>query len=72
MLERLQALPAGLNQTEHVVADTGYFSADNVVACAQAGIEPLIAVKRDHHPPMGPSASANRQHCRPTRPRSSA
>ena len=51
MLERLQALPAGLNQTEQVVADTGYFSADNVVACEQAGIEPLIAVKRDHHHP---------------------
>jgi hypothetical protein len=51
MLERLQALPTGLNQPEQVVADTGYFSADNVAACEQAGIEPLIAVKRDHHHP---------------------
>lgn len=51
MLERLQALPAGLNQPEQCLADTGYFSADNVAACEQAGIEPLIAVKRDHHHP---------------------
>ena len=51
MLERVQALPAGLNQPEQVLADTGDFSADNVAACEQAGIDPLIAVKRDpHHP----------------------
>jgi transposase len=51
MLERLQALPAGLSQPEQFLADTGYCSADNVAACEQAGIEPLIAVKRDHHHP---------------------
>jgi transposase/IS5 family transposase len=51
MLTRLQALPAGLNQPEQLLADTGYCSADNVAACEQAGIEPLIAVKRDHHRP---------------------
>ena len=51
MLERVQALPAGLNQPEQLLADTGYCSADNVAACEQAGIEPLIAVKRDHHHP---------------------
>jgi len=51
MLERLQALPAGLNQPAQLLADTGYCSADNVAACEQAGIEPLIAVKRDHHHP---------------------
>ena len=51
MLERLQALPAGLNQPEQLLADTGYCSADNVAACEQAGIEPLIALKRDHHHP---------------------
>jgi hypothetical protein len=51
MLERLQALPADLNQVEQAVADTGYFSANNVAACAQVGIEPLIAMGRDaHHP----------------------
>jgi hypothetical protein len=52
MLERVQALPTGLNQPEQFLADTGYFSADNVAACEQAGIEPLIAVKRDHHHPQ--------------------
>jgi transposase len=51
MLERVQALPAGLNQPEQLLADTGYFSADNVAACEQAGIEPLIAITRDHHHP---------------------
>ena len=51
MLERVQALPTGLNQPEQFLADTGYCSADNVAACEQAGIEPLIAVKRDHHHP---------------------
>ena len=73
MLERLQALPAGLNQPEQFLADAGYCSADNVAACEPAGIEPLIAVKRDHHPPpIGPSASRNPTHCRRTRLRSSA
>ena len=52
MLEQVQALPTGLNQPEQFLADTGYFSADNVAACEQAGIEPLIAVKRDHHHPQ--------------------
>lgn len=52
MLERVQALPADLNQPEQVLADAGYFSADNVAACEKAGIEPLIAVKRDHHHPQ--------------------
>lgn len=51
MLEQVQALPTGLNQPEQFLADTGYFSADNVAACEQAGIEPLIAVTRDHHHP---------------------
>lgn len=32
-----------------LLADTGYFSAANVNACLDAGIEPLIAVKRDEH-----------------------
>ena len=51
MLERVQALPAGLNQPEQLLADTGYFSADNVAACEQAGVDPLIAVKRERHHP---------------------
>lgn len=51
MLQRLQALPQGLNQPEQLSADAGYCSTDNVVACEQAGIEPLIAVGRDQHHP---------------------
>jgi transposase len=51
MLERLQALPTDLIEVEQAVADTGYFSANNVAACEQVGIEPLIAMGRDaHHP----------------------
>jgi transposase len=53
MVEKLQALPAGLNQPEPLLADAGYFSAANVDACEVAGIAPLMAVKRDeHHPPV--------------------
>lgn len=32
-----------------LIADTGYFSATNVDACLQAGIEPLIASGREAH-----------------------
>lgn len=36
-----------------MLADTGYFSAANVVACGAAGIEPMIAMGRQgHHPPV--------------------
>jgi transposase len=51
MVEKLQALPEGLNQPEELLADAGYFSEANVDACEAAGIEPLIAVKRDEHHP---------------------
>ena len=51
MVEKLQALPEGLNQPAQLLADAGYFSETNVDACAAAGIEPLIAVKRDEHHP---------------------
>ncbi len=51
MIDKLRALPAGLNAPATLLADTGYFSADNVDTCHQAGIEPLIAVGRAcHHP----------------------
>jgi transposase len=50
MIEKLQALPEGLNQPEQLLADA-YFSEANVHACEAAGIEPLIAVKRDEHHP---------------------
>ena len=51
MLERIAALPARLGRVEHLLADTGYCSANNIAACEQAGIDPYIAVAReDHHP----------------------
>lgn len=51
MLKKLRALPAGLNAPATLLADTGYFSADNVDTCRQAGVEPLIATGREgHHP----------------------
>lgn len=49
-LAALQALPDGLNP-RRLLADTGYFSENNVEACHGADIEPLIAVKRDEHHP---------------------
>jgi len=51
MIEKLRALPAGLDAPTTLLADTGYYSEANVAACHRAGVEPLIAVKReDHHP----------------------
>lgn len=57
MLAALAKLTVALgNKTEPVtalLADTGYFSAANVIACEQAHIEPLIALQRDrHHAPL--------------------
>jgi len=53
MLKRIEALPAALGKPDTLLADTGYFSAANVVACDKAGIEPLIAMGRQpHHPPL--------------------
>jgi transposase len=53
MLDKIGALPEELGKPENLLADTGYFSATNVAACAKAGIEPLIAKGRQpHHPPL--------------------
>ena len=51
MLDRIAALPEGLNQPDQLLADTGFFSERNVERCRKAGIEPLIAVGRDEHHP---------------------
>jgi len=51
MLEKLQALPEGLNQPKQCLADAGYFSEANIDTCEAAGIEPLIPAKRDEHHP---------------------
>ena len=53
MLDKIGALSDGLGKPECLLADTGYFSAANVAACAKAKIEPLIAMGRQpHHPPL--------------------
>lgn len=48
-LEQLGQLPEALGTPETLLADSGYFSAANVAACAKAGIEPLIAMGRERH-----------------------
>jgi transposase len=60
MLAALAGLPEALGQADSLLADTGYFSAGNVNACAAAGIEPLIAQGRqDHYPPLGERTEAD-------------
>jgi transposase len=49
MLAELEELPEVLGQPEALLADTGYFSGDNVKACCGQKIEPLIAMGRDSH-----------------------
>src|SRR5271156_1593648 len=44
MLEKIEALPEELGKVENLLADTGYFSADNVEACEKAGVVPVIAM----------------------------
>jgi hypothetical protein len=51
LLTALAALPETLGAAETLLADTGYFSGGNVNACAQAGIEPLIAQAWQNHNP---------------------
>jgi transposase len=53
MLERLAHLPAALGTVQTFLADTGYFSEDNVAACLSQRIDPLIALGRQpHYPPL--------------------
>jgi hypothetical protein len=50
-LTNLDALPEELGHVQHMVADTGYFSAANTENCELAGIIPLLASGREaHHP----------------------
>ena len=52
-MEKIAALPEELGEVENLLADTGYFSADNVAACDKAGVTPVIAMGRQpHHPPL--------------------
>jgi transposase len=51
MVERVQALPEGLNPPKEWLAEAGDFRESNVVACEAAGSTPLIAIKREQHHP---------------------
>ncbi|MGH8141740.1 MAG: IS1182 family transposase [Steroidobacteraceae bacterium] len=72
MLQKLQGLPEALGRAERMLADNGYLSEKNVESCTQAGIEPLISLRREgHHPswrqrfagaPKPPPASASAMH----------
>src|SRR5260370_823658 len=51
MREVLEAQSAVLGTVERMIADTGFCSEKNILACEEAHLEPLIAVARDvHHP----------------------
>ncbi|MDQ3479229.1 MAG: IS1182 family transposase [Pseudomonadota bacterium] len=53
MLGKIADLPDELGEVGELLADSGYFSAGNVNACAAAGIEPVIALGREaHHPSL--------------------
>jgi transposase len=49
MLGKLAQLPTELGRTKRLLADSGYLSEKNVESCAAAGVEPLIAMKRERH-----------------------
>jgi transposase/IS5 family transposase len=49
MIEQLQRLPEELGTPDTLLGDAGFFSAANVQHCQGAGIEPLLARRRDQH-----------------------
>ena len=52
-LEQIVALPAVLGEVQSLITDNGFFSQANVIACGDAGVEPLLALKRElHHTPV--------------------
>jgi len=68
-LENLAALPNELGTVDTLLADSGYFSEDNVQRCQAQGITPYIATGREAHhlpleeryrrpPPLAPDADA--------------
>lgn len=48
-LAQLQSLPAVLGEVQTLIADNGFFSQANVIACHEAGIEPLLALSKQSH-----------------------
>lgn len=52
-LEQIQSLPAVLGEVQSLITDNGFFSQANVIACNDAGVQPLLALKREtHHEPV--------------------
>jgi hypothetical protein len=52
-LDQLAHLPQELGQVKTASTDTGYYSEDNVIACAKADVVPYIAGGREpHYPPL--------------------
>ena len=49
ILAELDKLPESLGKAGSILADTGYFSTNNVRRCVAQGIEPLIAAGRERH-----------------------
>lgn len=51
MLAVLATQSEALGKATCIIADTGFFSEQNIRACEQAGLDPLIAIARDQHHP---------------------
>ncbi len=52
-LVQIGALPAMLGEVHTLITDNGFFSQANVIACHDAGVQPLLALKRQsHHAPV--------------------
>lgn len=51
MLEVLEAQSEALGTVECMIADTGFCSENNILACEEAQLAPMIAVARDEHHP---------------------
>ena len=49
MLTILNAQADRLGQPDTMIADNGFYSEANVVACHEAGIAPLLSIGREHH-----------------------
>ena len=62
MMSALNALPEALDEVVRMLADAGYYSAANITACVNVGIEPMLAGGREaHHPSWQARASASRR-----------
>jgi transposase len=60
MVAALEQLPAAVGQVEDVLADNGYYSADNVQTCVAHGLIPYVAAGRDpHHPTLAARFAAD-------------